>query len=124
MTIIQAPPVGTVARLRETFETGRTRDRTWRAAQLAALDRMLIEREDDFVGALVADLGRTPFESVLFDLAPTRAEIKHARSHLRRWMRRRRVAAPINARPGRAWYQYEPLGVTMIIGAWNYPVHL
>ncbi len=26
--------------------------------------------------------------------------------------------------PGKAWYQYEPLGVVLIIGPWNYPIHL
>jgi aldehyde dehydrogenase (NAD+) len=27
-------------------------------------------------------------------------------------------------KPGKAWFAYEPLGVSMIIGAWNYPVLL
>jgi aldehyde dehydrogenase (NAD+) len=31
---------------------------------------------------------------------------------------------PLSVQPGKAWYQYEPLGVTLIIGPWNYPIHL
>jgi aldehyde dehydrogenase (NAD+) len=31
---------------------------------------------------------------------------------------------PASVQPGKAWYQYEPLGVVLIIGPWNYPVHL
>jgi aldehyde dehydrogenase (NAD+) len=40
------------------------------------------------------------------------------------WMRRRRVRLPLAQLPGRGWVQYEPLGVVLIIGPWNYPVYL
>jgi aldehyde dehydrogenase (NAD+) len=117
-------PAAVVSRLRATYAGGRTRDRAWRDAQLAGLARMLEEREDEIIAALSADLRRTAFEALLFDIASTKPEIKHARKKLKRWMRPRRVPAPINVRPGKAWFTYEPLGVVMVIGAWNYPVHL
>jgi aldehyde dehydrogenase (NAD+) len=113
-----------VAGLRATFDSGRTRSYEWRARQLDGLARLMDEREEDVVDALVADLRRTPFEASLFDLAATKGELRHARKHLRRWMRPRRVPAPMSAQPGRAWYQFEPLGVTLIIAPWNYPIHL
>lgn len=111
-------------RLRLTFDGGRTRPREWRADQLRALSRMLSERETEFAAALADDLGRSAFEATLLDLAPTQAEIRHALRRLRPWMRPRPVRAPLGTRPGRAWYQYEPLGIVLIIGPWNYPVHL
>ncbi|GAA3209680.1 aldehyde dehydrogenase family protein [Actinocorallia longicatena] len=114
----------TFTRLRGTFDGGRTRDRGWRTGQLRAIERMLVECEDEFAAALAEDLGRTPFESVLLDLAPTKAEVRHALRNLRGWMRPHRVRAPLGTRPGRAWYEHEPLGVVLIIGPWNYPVHL
>ena len=39
-------------------------------------------------------------------------------------MRRRRVPLPLNQLPGRGWVQYDPLGVVLVIGPWNYPVYL
>jgi aldehyde dehydrogenase (NAD+) len=69
--------VGTVDRLRSTFDSGRTQSYGWRSEQLQSLDAMLSQHEDDFVGALVEDLRRTPFEAVLFDIAPTKGELKY-----------------------------------------------
>ena len=31
---------------------------------------------------------------------------------------------PLAQLPGRAWVQYDPLGVVLIIGPWNYPLYL
>jgi aldehyde dehydrogenase (NAD+) len=113
-----------VTRLRATYRSGRTRPLQWRREQLLALERMLDEREADFAEALASDLGRAPLDAWLADLAPVTAESAFARKHLRAWTRRKRVRIPLNSRPGSAWYQYEPLGTVLIIGPWNYPIHL
>lgn len=113
-----------VARLRATFRSGRTRPVEWRLQQLEALERMVREREPELVEALAADLGRPAVDAWLADLAPVTGEAAHARKKLRSWMRSTRVRVPLGVQPARAWYQYEPLGVVLIIGPWNYPVHL
>jgi aldehyde dehydrogenase (NAD+) len=118
------PIPAVVRRLRETFESGRTRPLEWRIGQLEALERMLAEREKDFVAAIVADLGRNEVEAWLADVAPVVAESKYARRHLRSWTKSQRTKLPISVRPGKAWVQWEPLGVTGIIGPWNYPIFL
>lgn len=114
----------TVAQLRATFRSGRTRPIEWRLAQLDAIITLLSEREADFAAALASDLGRGPVEAWLADLAPVTTEAKYAVKHLRSWMKPTRVKVPLSVQPGKAWYQYEPLGVALIIGPWNYPVHL
>ncbi|WP_375502393.1 aldehyde dehydrogenase family protein [uncultured Jatrophihabitans sp.] len=114
----------TVTRLRATFRSGRTRPITWRLEQLAAIERMLAEREQDFLDALAADLGRPPVDAWLADLAPVKGESEYARKKLSGWTRPTRVSVPLGVQPGKAWYQYEPLGVVLIIGPWNYPIHL
>lgn len=119
-----ASPAAIVESLRAVFASGRTRDHAWRDAQLAGVAQLLSERADDLIAALAADLRRTEFESIMFDLVSITPEIKHTRKNLKKWMRPRRVPAPINVQPGKAWYTYEPLGVVLVIGAWNYPVHL
>jgi aldehyde dehydrogenase (NAD+) len=114
----------TVAQLRTTFRGGRTKPVEWRLAQLEAIIRLVEERERDFADALAQDLGRPAVEAWLADLAPVTAEAKFAVKNVRSWMKPTRVKVPISVQPGRAWYQYEPLGVVLIIGPWNYPLHL
>jgi aldehyde dehydrogenase (NAD+) len=114
----------TVTQLRATFRSGHTRPLDWRIAQLEAIVRMLTEREKEFADALEQDLGRGAVEAWLADLAPVTAEAKFALKHLRKWIKPDRVRMPMSVQPGKAWVQPEPLGVVLIIGPWNYPVHL
>ena len=123
-TSTREPIPAVVARLRETFRSGRTRPLEWRLGQLEALERLLTERERDFVAAVVADLGRNEVDAWLADVAPVISESKYARKHLRSWTRPQRTKLPLAAQPGKAWVQWEPLGVAGIIGPWNYPVFL
>lgn len=110
--------------LREVFATGRTRGLGWRLAQLEAIERLCDERYADIAAALHADLGRPAVEAWLGDIASTKGEAAYARKHLKKWMRRRRQPSPLAQLPGRGWVQYDPLGVVLIIGPWNYPVYL
>ena len=120
----QPPGTTELADLRHTFATGRTRELRWRLAQLEAIERLCDEREADIASALHADLGRPAVEAWLGDVASTKGESAYARKHLKKWMRRRRQPVPLAQLPGRCWVQYDPLGVVLIIGPWNYPVYL
>lgn len=113
-----------LAALRSTFASGRTRPLSWRLRQLQGIERMCAERESDIARALAADLGRTPVEAWMGDVASTTAEAAFARKHLHKWMRSKRVSVPLAQRPSRAWVQYDPLGVVLVIGPWNYPFYL
>lgn len=110
--------------LRQTFAGGRTRDVDWRLDQLRALERMLVEREQEVVDALAADLGRSDFEAWFGDIASTKGEISHALKNLRKWVRPKRMHVPLTQMPASARLQYEPLGAVLVIGPWNYPVFL
>jgi aldehyde dehydrogenase (NAD+) len=113
-----------LADLRRVFAVGRTRDLSWRLEQLRGIERLCDERESEIIAALAEDLGRPAVDAWLGDIASTKAEATYARKHLKRWMRRRRVSLPLNQFPGRGWVQYDPLGVVLVIGPWNYPLYL
>ena len=114
----------TVARLRATFESGRTRPLRWRRDQLEALRAMLVEREADLLAALKTDLGKPPTEAWATDVGFVISEITHALRHLRAWCRPERVWAPMVTRPASARIVREPVGVALVIAPWNYPVQL
>ena len=91
---------------------------------MRAIERMCEEREADISEALISDLGRSAFEAWLGDIISTKAEAVFARKHLRKWIKPRRQSLPLAQMPGRAWVQYDPIGVVLVIGPWNYPFFL
>jgi aldehyde dehydrogenase (NAD+) len=117
-----APAV--IARLRATFDSGRTRPLAFRLQQLDGLARFLHERERDIQDALHQDLGRPPLEAFTGDIAHPQSDLAYVRKHLASWMRPERVRTPLVVQPGKSYIHREPLGVVLIIGPWNYPVQL
>ena len=114
----------TVARLRQTFATGKTRSVQWRKEQLLALKRLMVENETKIADALEKDLGRSPFEAWLADVANTASECEYAAKNVAKWMKRRYRRLEMSQLPGRGWVEYEPYGTVLVIGAWNFPFTL
>jgi aldehyde dehydrogenase (NAD+) len=113
-----------VARLRNTFASGRTRDVEWRKKQLRALEQLMTENEAAIAAALEADLGRKPFEAWLADIASTAGEAREAAKNVGKWAKRKHRLLEFSQLPGRGWVEYEPYGVVLVIGAWNFPFAL
>ena len=110
--------------LRSTFASGKTRDLNWRRSQLEALQRLLGECEAEMFAALESDLGKHALESYTTEVSYVAEDTEYFRKNLKRWSRRRRVRTPLLGQPARSWVQPEPLGVVLVIGAWNYPIQL
>ncbi|WP_369387119.1 aldehyde dehydrogenase family protein [Streptomyces sp. CG1] len=118
-------PADIVARLRATFDTGRTKPVAWRTGQLRRLRAMLTERGADLAAALHSDLGKSSTEAYRTEIDFTVREIDHTLDHLEEWLRPE--PAPVPAHLGadaKAWTQYDPLGVVLVIAPWNYPAQL
>ncbi len=97
-------------------------DLAQRRDRLARLATMTRRHRDEIARAIASDFGyRADAESRLAEVATVLQGIRHARRHLRRWMRPRRAAVPWRLKPGRARVHPQPLGVVGIIAPFNYP---
>jgi coniferyl-aldehyde dehydrogenase len=91
-----------------------------------ALD-LLVTHQTEICDAIAGDFGRRPATLTRFaDVLPSVMALKHARRHLRRWMRPepQRVGLPAGAPGVRAEIAYQPLGVVGVISPWNFPITL
>jgi coniferyl-aldehyde dehydrogenase len=96
-----------------------------RLALLERLEAAVRRHGADLVAACSADFGRrAPMETQGADLVVSLDEIRHARRHLRRWMKPQRRAVNWSFRPARGELRYLPLGVIGVIAPWNYPFQL
>lgn len=110
--------------LKSGFNTDKTRSIQWRKKQLQSLSSLLTEHQQEIQEALFQDLGKGETESWTAEVGYLLSELRHTVKHLDAWADLRHVSTPMAAQPGRSYLQPEPLGVVLIIGAWNYPVQL
>jgi coniferyl-aldehyde dehydrogenase len=96
-----------------------------RLDRLQRLDALLEKHGEHFTALVSQDFGnRSAVETRLTELLPVRGGIRHARRHLRAWMRPRRVATALAFWPGRSRLLVQPRGVVGIVSPWNYPLLL
>lgn len=120
--------------MRETLERQResflAEGRVSPAARIDRLDRMLdlvIANKERFAEALKADFGVRPEPmSMMTDILPTVNALKHAKKHVREWMRpdKRKIDFPLGLLGAKAWVEYQPKGVIGCVSPWNFPVNL
>ncbi|GAA4856084.1 coniferyl aldehyde dehydrogenase [Luteimonas vadosa] len=114
----------TLDRLRAAWQRQRP-DARQRLDDLSRLRDAFRQRIDAMTAAISADFGhRSVHESLASDGMTVLSEIDHLRSHLRGWMRPRRVDAGWKLWPARAQVRPEALGVVGVMSPWNYPVNL
>lgn len=88
---------------------------------------VLFRYRDKVADALNSDFSCRPREvSMLTDVASAITPMKHAKKHVRKWMKgeRRPTLFPLNLLGGRSRVEYQPLGVVGVIAPWNFPVNL
>jgi len=97
-----------------------------RRADLAALRRFVIENREALIEAVNRDYGsRSRHETLFAELVPVLDGIRHARRHLRQWMRPQRRGIDLLLFPGaRNRVVPQPLGVVGVIVPWNFPINL
>ena len=113
-----------VARQREFFKAGKTRPVEWRVEQLKRVQTMVDESRDDMYAALEHDLRRNRTDSDLIDVDYSIREAQYALDHLHDWLKVEKEPTPLLMKPGHVRVRRDPLGVALIIGAWNEPYML
>lgn len=106
------------------FNTNITKDIGFRIEQLGKLKRLLKSNERLLDEAIYKDFKKSSYENYTTELSFIYHEINSAVSNLKKWSKRERVSTNLANMPGSSYTFAEPLGVTLVIGAWNYPYQI
>ena len=114
-----------VAAQRKFFRTGETLPVSWRIKQLKRLKEAVIAHQDELIGALCDDLGRSEMEAYLCDIGPIIVEVNEMIAGLRRWSRPEIHFSGLMCWPSIFTKVYKmPYGVTLVISPFNFPILL
>lgn len=109
---------------KDLFASGVTRDIKYRKSMLHKLLSAMEKWEGKLADALWADLHKSYEEAYLTEISIVKAEIKAHIHKVSSWAKRRKACSPIKLFPSRSYVVKEPLGNSLIIAPWNYPVQL
>ncbi|XP_022941485.1 aldehyde dehydrogenase family 3 member H1-like isoform X2 [Cucurbita moschata] len=110
-----------VAEVRESYNSGKTRRYEWRVEQVKNLLKLVDENQREMIDTVHSDFSKPEFEAFAHEIALLKNSCKLALKELRRWMTPEKVKTSITTFPSSAAIVPEPLGVVLIISAWNYP---
>nr|CAC84903.1 aldehyde dehydrogenase [Arabidopsis thaliana] len=110
-----------VDELRSNFNSGRTKSYEWRISQLQNIARMIDEKEKCITEALYQDLSKPELEAFLAEISNTKSSCMLAIKELKNWMAPETVKTSVTTFPSSAQIVSEPLGVVLVISAWNFP---
>eukprot|EP00795_Rhopilema_esculentum_P015399 gene15399-6639_t len=113
-----------VHHLRLSFNQGKIRPVEQRIQQLKQFLKMMTENKELFVEALHQDLRKPAFEATMMEYTVVVAELTKFIDNLPSWAAFQRTDADLMNKFNTCGIQYEPYGVALIIGAWNYPLLL
>ena len=121
-------PIQSITRIhaaqREFFASRATYDIKFRKAMLKKLQAALLKWEKPLCDALYKDLHKSYEEAYLTELSIVLGEIKNHIKHVSKWSKKRYVKTPLKLFPSLTYQVQEPLGNSLIIAPWNYPVQL
>lgn len=114
----------TIARQRRFFNSNATKKVGGRIKELERLRAVLRANEQDLQEAIRRDYGKQTFETFLSEFFLIYDEIEVALNNLHAWAEPKQVATNALNQPAVSYIVPEPLGVTLVIGPWNYPYQL
>ncbi len=106
------------------FYTQTTKDISFRITQLQTLKKLIFENEAGINQSLIADFNKPIVETYTSEIAIIVKEINNTLKNIKKWSKPKLNAVSWQLLPGLGQIYSEPLGVVLIIGAWNYPFQL
>ena len=114
----------TLQKQRAYFQAGHTLPLSMRKDLLRQLSDAMHQYEKPLAEALWTDLHKSYEEAYLTELSIVYGEICNHLRHLCQWAKPERKSSPLAILPASSRIIKEPLGNTLIIAPWNYPVQL
>jgi len=109
---------------KEFFNSHQTKDIAFRKDTLVKLKNLLKANEDQLYEAIYKDFRKGKFDTFLTELNLVYNEINFFLKNLEKLSKPKKVKTALSLQPGKSYIHYDSLGVTLIIGAWNYPYQL
>lgn len=109
---------------RKYFNSNTTRSVEFRLEQLKKFRNLIKAHEDDLHEAIYKDFGKSKYDNQLTEIFPLYEELDIAIKNIRRWVKHRKVKTNLMNQPAKSYLVPEPLGVSLVIGAWNFPYNL
>ncbi len=109
---------------RKYFNSNATLSSEFRIEQLKKFKALLLKHEDEMHQAIYNDFSKSKYENQLVEFYPLIDEIEVAIKNVKKWMKRKSVKTNFLNFPGKSYIVPEPLGVSLVIGAWNLPYNL
>ena len=113
-----------LATQRQYFKAQHTKTLAARKSALQRFKQLLQENEAKIYAAVHADFQKSEHEAFLTEWAILIKDIDEALGALPKWMKAQKVRTNLVNLPGKSFMVPEPLGVCLVIGAWNYPIQL
>lgn len=106
------------------FNTNVTKDIRYRIEQLEKLKSVIKDNEGLLYDSVYSDFKKSSTETYITELSPIYNDINEAIKKVRKWSKIRKVKTNLVNFPAKSYILPEPLGVCLVIGAWNYPYQL
>ncbi|MEN8187412.1 MAG: aldehyde dehydrogenase family protein [Bacteroidota bacterium] len=113
-----------VKKQRDFFNTNATKDVDFRKQQLRKLKMLLKQNEDALNEAIYNDFKKSKFCNYISELSILYNDVDEALKNVKKWSKVKKVRTNLLNLPAKSYIIPEPLGVSLVIGAWNYPYQL
>ncbi len=106
------------------FNTNKTKELNFRIGQLKKLKSIIKQSEPALYKAIYDDFRKSEFETYMTELSLVYHDIDEIIKKLPKWAEWKRVRTNLTNMPAKSLIIPEPLGVCLVMGAWNYPYQL
>ena len=106
------------------FNSQKTKNIKFRKMYLEKLREVILKNEELMYDAIYADFGKSKFDTNLTEISFVLKDIEYYLKNLNSLSRPKKARTNIANQFGSSKIYSDPLGCTLVIGAWNYPYQL